>query len=84
MKLPDVNVLVYAIDPGSRQHTAAERWLATHLSGGEPVGLCWAVLLGLVRVTTNPAIYENPLEVEEAFALRRVRQVVELLFRDVG
>lgn len=37
MKMPDVNVLVYAINPDAHQHTAARRWLET--AYGEPAGV---------------------------------------------
>ena len=66
MKLPDLNVLIYAIDEGSPRHERARSWLEKTLSGTEAVGLTWSVLLGFVRITTNPVILEAPLEPSEA------------------
>ncbi len=66
MKLPDLNLLIYAVDRSSHSHTAALRWWNGLLSGTETVALSWTVLLGFVRVTTNPRIMEKPLTAEKA------------------
>ena len=66
MKLPDLNLLIYALDEGSPRHVQARSWLEATLSGTEAVGFAWAVLLGFVRLLTNPAILEAPLDVTEA------------------
>jgi toxin-antitoxin system PIN domain toxin len=66
VKLPDLNLLIYAVDAESPKHEAARGWLEETLSGTEEVGLAWAVLLGFVRLTTNPAVFEQPLEADEA------------------
>lgn len=66
MKLVDLNLLLYAIDEASPVHTDARDWLEEILSGTEEVGFAWVVLLGFVRLATNPAVFERPLEVAEA------------------
>lgn len=66
MKLPDVNLLLYAIDQTSPRHESARAWLEEALSGTEAVAFAWAVLLGFVRISTNPAAFEKPLEADEA------------------
>jgi len=66
VKLPDINLLLYAIDEGSPKHERARPWLEDVLSGPEQVAFCWAVLLGFLRISTNPAIFERPLEPSEA------------------
>ncbi len=66
MKLPDVNLLLYAIDEGSPRHSDAREWLETTLSGTESVAFAWAVLLGFVRISTNPVALEHPLSADEA------------------
>ena len=66
MKVPDVNVLLNGRDQTARHHATARRWLETALSGAETVGLAWAVLLGFVRISTNPRIYDRPLSVADA------------------
>jgi toxin-antitoxin system PIN domain toxin len=67
VKLPDVNLLLYAIDEGSPAHQGARRWLEQTLSGTEEVGFAWTVLLGFVRISTNPVVFERALAAEEAF-----------------
>lgn len=66
MKLPDLNLLLYAIDAESPRHERARDWLEGTLSGTEEVGFAWVVLLGFVRISTNPAIFAQPLALDEA------------------
>ena len=66
MKLPDVNLLLYAIDESSPAHEKARAWLETVLSGTEAVAFSWSVLLGFLRISTNPAAFEHPLGADEA------------------
>jgi len=75
MILPDINLLIYAHDSGSRRHVSAKAWWENCLSGTETVGLPWAVSLGFIRLITNPRIFERPLAVEAA--IRRVRSWLE-------
>lgn len=67
MKLPDVNLLLYALDEASPHHQRARPWLEDILSGTEPVGFSWVVLLAFVRLTTRPQLFANPLSANEAF-----------------
>ena len=66
MKLPDLNLLLYAIDAEAPRHEPARGWLEEALSGTEEVGFAWVVMLGFVRISTNPAIFEQPLDAAEA------------------
>jgi toxin-antitoxin system PIN domain toxin len=66
VKLPDLNLLLYAVDAEAEAHVPARAWLEETLSGTESVGFAWTVLLGFTRISTNPAIYEQPLGIEEA------------------
>ena len=66
MKLPDINLLLYAADEKSVRHKPARQWLETTLSGAETVAFAWAALLGFVRVSTNPTIFERPRDADEA------------------
>lgn len=67
MKLPDINLLVYAADDSSRHHARARPWLEQTLSGVEEVGFAWMVLLGFLRISTNPAAFGNALSPDRAF-----------------
>ncbi len=68
MKLVDVNLLLYAVDASAPRHDKARAWLEEALSGSEALAFPWAVLLGFVRVATNPAAFDSPLSAEEALA----------------
>jgi toxin-antitoxin system PIN domain toxin len=67
MKLPDVNLLMYAVDETSPNHGRARPWLDALLSGNEQVGFAWSVLIAFVRLSTRAQIVANPLPVERAF-----------------
>jgi toxin-antitoxin system PIN domain toxin len=69
VKIPDVNVLLNASDQTAHHHAIARRWLETALSSSERVGLTWLVLLGFLRVSTNPRVYDHPLTVTDALDL---------------
>lgn len=69
MKLPDVNLLLYAVDESSPRHRQARAWLEETLSGSETVAFTWVVLLAFVRLATHPAVFERPLEADEALDL---------------
>jgi toxin-antitoxin system PIN domain toxin len=66
VKLPDLNLLLYAVDTGSRDHERAKRWLEQTLSGTEAVGFAWLALLGFIRISTNPTALEHPLSPSES------------------
>ena len=66
MKLLDLNLLLYAIDEGAPHHDRARPWLEETLSGTEQVGFAWIVLLGFLRISTNPVVFGRPLEPTEA------------------
>ena len=66
MKLPDVNLLLYAYDSDSPRQTAAREWLEETLSGAETVAFGWAAIVGFVRIATNPAAFVRPWDVGDA------------------
>lgn len=66
MRIPDLSLLLYAVDESATQHRAARRWWETTLSGSETVGLAWTVLLGFVRLTTNPRVVLAPMDADTA------------------
>lgn len=66
MKLPDTNLLLYAIDESSTRHAPAKGWLERTLSGTEEVGFAWLALVGFIRISTNPSALAHPLSAAEA------------------
>jgi toxin-antitoxin system PIN domain toxin len=71
MKLPDVNVLVYAADNTSPWHAASVD--ALHAAGRSPrgLGLAWLALVGFVRITTRPGPHAHTLPASSALRLVR-------------
>ena len=65
----DANVLLYAINSSAPLHRQAKRWLEDSLSGSEPVGLAWMVLLAVIRLATNPAAFSRPLDTASALGV---------------
>lgn len=76
MILPDVNILIYAHNLRAPQHQKAHQWWNRCLEGNDGVAMAWVVLLGFVRITTHPQIFERPLPVDEA--LGRVEEWLNL------
>jgi len=71
VKVVDANVLLYAVNEDSPRHGVARRWLDRSLGGGESIGFAWVVLLAFVRLSTHPAVFAAPLDVQEALAVAR-------------
>ena len=70
MKIVDLNILLYAVNRDAYHHRTVRRWWEAALADEEPIGLSWLVLLGFLRLATNPKVFPKPLRVEDA--LRRV------------
>ncbi|MEX0784383.1 MAG: type II toxin-antitoxin system VapC family toxin [Dehalococcoidia bacterium] len=67
MRIPDANILLYAIDDTSAHHEAARAWLDESLSGDEPVGFAWVVLIAFLRLSTRAPVFGSPLQPSDAF-----------------
>jgi toxin-antitoxin system PIN domain toxin len=61
VKILDLNLLLYAINRDSAPHPRARAWVEATLSGDEPVGLPWVVLLGFLRIATSDRVLPRPL-----------------------
>ena len=68
MILPDVNVLIYAYDRRSPEHTRFRAWLNQAIHSEASYGLSDLVLSGFVRVVTHPRIFVHPSPLDRAFA----------------
>ena len=82
MIVPDINLLLYAVHSDSPQHPIANRWFERVLGGDEPVGFAWTVVMGFLRITTNPRAYASPMRPDVALALVdewRARRVVSMI-----
>ena len=66
MILPDINLLLYAHNPRATHHQKAFQWWNQCLQGNEGVALAWVVILGFVRITTHPRVFERPMTVAAA------------------
>jgi toxin-antitoxin system PIN domain toxin len=54
LKIADVQILFYAIDPTSDLHEPAARWLEDAINDREPLGLTWPTIHQFLRLGTNP------------------------------
>jgi uncharacterized protein len=66
VRLPDLDLLLYAADETASLHKPAQRWVEATMAGTETVGLAWTVLIGFVRLSTNPRAFQNPWDVDRA------------------
>lgn len=71
MKLLDVNLLLYAVNEDAPQHSKAKAWLEEALTGPEPVGFDWTVLLAFLRLSTRSLVFPRPLGMEQAVEVMR-------------
>lgn len=67
MQLPDVNVLVALLREGHPHHATASTWLEETAEAGEPFSVPDVVATGLVRVGTNPRIWQDPATPQQVF-----------------
>ena len=66
MLVPDVNILLNASRPDTKHHELSKRWLEDALDGPDLVGLHDHVLIGFVRISTHPKIFNTPSPLDEA------------------
>jgi uncharacterized protein len=71
MIVPDVNLLLYAYDKSSLHHEKAHAWWEASLSGVEPVGLSWLVIVGFARLATSSKVFAAPLATSVALGAVR-------------
>ena len=71
MKIPDVNVLLYAVNPRCPQHLTAKQWFETNSAANVVIAYPWSVILGFVRICTRRGIFESPLTVDASLEIVR-------------
>lgn len=69
MRLPDVNVLLYAINRDCPEHEVARIWMEESFARPQGVGFAWLALLGFLRLATRSGIFPRPLPVDEALGV---------------
>lgn len=68
MKIVDLNVLLYAVNSDAALHQRVRAWWEAAVNDEETIGLPWVVLLGFLRLTTNPRVFPRPLAPDAAAA----------------
>jgi toxin-antitoxin system PIN domain toxin len=68
VKLPDINVLVYAHRVDDPAHAFYARWLDTLVNGASPFALSVLVAAGFVRVVSHPKFPSAPTGLEHAIS----------------
>jgi len=69
MIVPDLNVLLYAVDSSSVRHQVAKAWLERAINeSGHEIGVPWVVHLGFLHLTTSVKVFPHPMAVEQSLA----------------
>lgn len=69
MNLPDTNLLIYAFNASAPHHREAAAWWEEEVNSGAPVGVCWPVFQGFIRLLSGRHIVEEPYSAGELFAI---------------
>lgn len=69
MRIVDLNVLLHAVNTDAAHHTRVLDWWEAAIADDEPIGLVWMVLLGFLRVATNPRVFPRPLGPDTAMSM---------------
>lgn len=69
MRLPDVNLFLYAHDPESARHAGARSWLEARFSSPETVGLTWMTVTSFLRISTSRRVFRDPLMPRDASSI---------------
>jgi uncharacterized protein len=69
VKLVDANILLSAVNEADQRHATTRAWLDEALSGREPVGFSWVVVLAFLRLSTKLGLFPSPLAAADATAI---------------
>jgi toxin-antitoxin system PIN domain toxin len=72
MIIPDLNLLIYAYNDGTRLHQEAKSWWENLLDGNTRIGIPWLVSTGFIRLMTHSKVLAHP--VSTADAIQFIRQ----------
>jgi uncharacterized protein len=66
MQFPDVNVLIYAHREDAPEHDRYAAWLRALTEAQEPFAVSEMVLASVIRIVTNPGIFDPPSPMDAA------------------
>lgn len=69
MRMPDVNILVYAHRREDPNHEFYRAWVENLANGPQPFALSALVAVAFVRIVTNPRFLPNPTPLHQALAV---------------
>lgn len=69
MRMPDVNVLLYAVNSDSPQHAVARAWIEASFARVQGIAFAWPALLGFLRLATGSGIFVKPLPLGDALGV---------------
>ena len=61
MKVIDLNILLYVVNEDAGV-AVVKKWWEGAINSGERLGLPWVVILGFLRISTNPRSMKIPLK----------------------
>ena len=68
MFLVDTNVLIYAHRPDAENHRDYREWVSAMVNGPDTYAVSDFAVTGMVRVVTDPRIYQDPSPPDRALA----------------
>jgi toxin-antitoxin system PIN domain toxin len=69
MIVPDLNLLLYAVNSDCPEHRQSRTFWEGFLNGKETVGIAWIVVLGFLRISTSPRVFSSPLSIRQALEI---------------
>ncbi len=69
MRMPDVNVLIYAHREEDPDHPFYQNWLEDLINGPEPFALSPLVAVAFVRIVTHPSFSSSPTPLPQALSV---------------
>ncbi len=69
MRMPDVNILVYAHRREDPDHEFYRAWVERLANGPEPLALSVLVAVAFIRIVTHPAFQPQPTPLPQALAV---------------